>query len=284
MRLKTELPPQDSEDAFRRNLEDLRPFVRAFYSQERRFPTTEEALEWLKDNGRYSGEWEDNFNRRAKRVEQILQFTERTFNPDMLAKGENPSVSLELGRFSWWVRQHFGSAMMRKVTDISRFDAETMKAPTTTISVPAKFVETFLAVAEFCIKEDPLSNRAVPTNRIKKIWAMVKDGAAWNQKYFQVVRDRFESDGRHSIFDRQHHIGKAWRWSVGDSFPEHSWKEDQRKFKEEHRLPPELAKSFEEIVAADSDSDNNNIHNTLYHDEAQISAISQPDEQVRPPP
>ena len=97
VRLKTELPPQDSEDAFRRNLEDLRPFVRAFYSQERRFPTTEEALEWLKANGRYSGEWEDNFNRRAKRVEQILQFTERTFNPDMLAKGENPSVSLDVG-------------------------------------------------------------------------------------------------------------------------------------------------------------------------------------------
>ena len=179
----------------------------------------------------------------------ILQFTERTFNPDMLAKGENPSVSLKLGRFSWWVRQHFGSAMMRKVTDISRFDAETMKAPTSTISVPAKFVETFLAVAHFCIKEDPLSNRAVPTNRIKKIWGMVKDGAAWNQKYFQVVRDRLNRMGVISIFDRQHHVGKAWRWSVGDSFPEHSWKEEQRKFKEEHRLPAELAKSFEEIAA-----------------------------------
>ena len=113
---------------------------------------------------------------------------------------------------------------------------------------------------------------------------MVKDGAAWNQKYFQVVRDRLNRMGVISIFDRQHHVGKAWRWSVGDSFPEHSWKEDQRKLKEEHRLPAELAKSFEEIVAADSDNDNNNLHNTLYHDEAQISAVSEPDEQVRPPP
>ena len=108
---------------------------------------------------RYSGEWEDNFNRRAKRVEQILQFTERTFNPDMLAKGENPSVSLNIGKGSvGGFGRQFGSAMIRKVTDISRFDAETMQAPTTTISVPAKFVETFLAVAHFCIKEDPLSN------------------------------------------------------------------------------------------------------------------------------
>jgi len=284
MRLKTELPPQGSDDAFRRNLEDLRPFARAFYSQERRFPTTEEALEWLRDKKRYSGEWEDNFNRRAKRVEQILQFTERTFNPDLLAKVEKPSMSLELGRFSWWVRQHFGSAMIRKVTDISRFDAETMKAPTSIISVPAKFVATFLAASHFCVKEDPLSNCAVPTNRIKKIWGMVKDGAAWNQKYFQVVRDRLNRMGVIRIFDRQHHAGKAWRWSVGDSFPEHSWKEDRRKLKEENRLPAELAKSFEEIVAADSDNDNNNLHNTLYHDEAQISAVSEPDKQVRPPP
>ena len=49
VRVKTELPPSESGCAFRRNLDDLPPFVRAFYSAHRRFPTTEEALEWLKD-------------------------------------------------------------------------------------------------------------------------------------------------------------------------------------------------------------------------------------------
>ena len=78
MRVKTELPPSESGCAFRRNLDDLPPFVRAFYSAHRRFPTTEEALEWLKDNGRYSGEWEDGFNRRARRVGQILRFLSGT--------------------------------------------------------------------------------------------------------------------------------------------------------------------------------------------------------------
>ena len=34
-----------------------------------------------------------------------FDFTERTFDPEMLSKGKKPSVSLELGRFSWWVRQ-----------------------------------------------------------------------------------------------------------------------------------------------------------------------------------
>jgi hypothetical protein len=296
VRVKTELPPSESADAFRRNLDDLPPFVRAFYSAHRRFPTTDEALQWLKDNGRYSGEWEDGFNRRARRVGQILRFFERDFDPEMLGSGGKPSVSLGLGRFSWWVQQKFGLTMTAKVRDTSRpeimttgndgpFDAVTVKAPTTTVSIPAKFVETFLAVAEFCCRTDPLDNKAVPTNRIKEIWGMVKDGAAWNQKYFQVVRNRLHRMGVISIFDRHHHVGKAWRWTVGKNMPSDSWREDQRRFKEEHRLPAALAKSLEEIIAVDITNDNNNnMHNTLYYDESQVSAICLPDEQVRPPP
>jgi hypothetical protein len=277
LRIKMELPPQDVEDAFRRNLKDLRPFVRAFYRQERRFPTTEEALQWLQTNGRYSGEWEDNFNRRAKRVEQILRFTERTFDAEMLSKGEKPSVSLELGRFSWWVRQHCGSTMTAHVADLRQVDPFTLTAPTSTISVPAKFVETVLTVAEFCVSTDPLSNKAVPTNRIKKIWGMVKGGATWNQKYYQIVRDRLHRMGVVSIFDRKHRVGKAWRWSVGKNMPAGNWKEEQRRLKEENRVQAEL--NSEEI-----ESKQNNVHKTLYYNECQISAVSLPEEQVRPPP
>ena len=294
VRVKTALPPQDSEDAFRRNLEDLPPFVRAFYSAHRRFPTTNEALEWLKDNGRYSGEWEDNFSRRVRRVGQILRFIERDFDPEMLSKGGKPSVSLDRGRFAWWVEQRFGSMMTARIRDISRseimttgkdgpFDAVTVKAPTTTVSIPAKFVETFLSVAQFCLSTDPLSNKAVPTNRIKKIWAMVKDGSPWNQKYFQVVRNRLHRMGVISIFDRHHHVGKAWRWKSGENFPEESLGQQQKKLKARCQLPPGDPVSLVEFLA-DIDSKNNNIHNTLYHDESQISAISLPDEQVRPPP
>ena len=85
--------------------------------------------------------------------------------------------------------------MTGSLADLRRFDAITMKAPTTTVEVPAKFVETFLTAAEFCLKTDPLSNRAVPTNRIKKIWAMVKDGCPWNQKHYRIVRDRLHRMG-----------------------------------------------------------------------------------------
>ena len=135
--------------------------------------------------------------------------------------------------------------MTAHVADVRQVDPFTMKAPTSTVCVPAKFVETVLTVAEFCVSTDPLSNKAVPTNRIKKIWAMVKGGAGWNQKYYQIVRDRLHRMGVISIFDRKHRVGKAWRWSVGTNMPAGSWKEEQRRVKEEHRVPVEL--SSEEI-------------------------------------
>ena len=287
-----ELPPSESGCAFRRNLDDLPPFTRAFYPAQRRFPTTQEALEWLKDNGRYSGEWEDGFNRRARRVGQILRFLERDFDPEMLSKGGNPSVSLHRGRFGWWVQQKFGYQMTAKIISRSEimttandgpFDAVTVKAPTTTVSIPARFVETFLAVAEFCCRTDPLDNKAVPTNRIKKIWAMVKDGSPWNQKYFQVVRNRLHRMGVISIFDRQHHVGKAWRWESGENFPEESLGQQQRKLKAKCQLPPGDPISLVGFLV-DIDRENNNMHNTLYYDESKNLAVSEPDEQVRPPP
>jgi hypothetical protein len=281
VRVKADLPPQDSEDAFERNLKDLPPFIRAFYSQYRRYPTTEEALEWLKANGRYSGVWEDKENGRAKRVKQILDFLEPDFNPEMLSKGNSTLVSLNRETYSWWVRRHIGWTMIGKVADIRRFDATIMKAPTSTVIVPARFVETFLAVANFCLKQDPLSNQAVPTNRIKKIWAMVKNGSPWNQKYYQVVRDRLNRMGVIRIFDRQHHIGKAWRWNIGENFPEASLGEQERKLKEKlvKRPPVSLVEFLDDTYYK-----NNNLHNSLYYDEFQFSVVYEPDQQVRPPP
>jgi hypothetical protein len=293
VRVNVDLPAQQSACAFRRNHEDLRPFTRAFYSQYHRYPMGDEALEWLHANGRYSGEWEDREDRRAKRVQQILNFLEPDFDPEKLGSGQ-PSVSLELGRFRWWVEQKFGLTMVVDVKDRSRcqitttatggsFDAITVQAPTSTVAVPAKFVDHCLTVVEFCIRTDPLSNEAVPTNRIKKIWAMVKNGAAWNQKWYQAVRDKLHRMGVIRIFDRKHSIGKAWRWMIGKNMPSGTWKEDQRRFREEHQLPAELAKTFEEIIA-DTGNREELQHNTLYHDESQISAVSVPEQQVRPPP
>ena len=110
---------------------------------------------------------------------------------------------------------------------------------------------------------------------------MVKNGAVWNQKYFQVVRDRLHRMGVIRIYDRQHHVGKAWRWNIGENFPEASLGEQERKLKD--KLVKRPAISLVEFLA-DTFIKQNNIHNTLYYIETQISAVFPPDQQVRPPP
>jgi ABC-type branched-subunit amino acid transport system substrate-binding protein len=85
--------------------------------------------------------------------------------------------------------------MTSSKTNLRAFDQDTMTAPTTTVSVPAHFIETFLVVADFCLQQDPLHNQAVPTNRIKKLWKFVEGGAAWNQQYYQIVRERLHRMG-----------------------------------------------------------------------------------------
>ena len=83
--VRVALPEMPSDDAFARNQKDIKPFVRAFYREHHRFPTTEETLDWIKDNGRYSGEWEDREGKRAKRVGKILAYTKQNFDPKMLS-------------------------------------------------------------------------------------------------------------------------------------------------------------------------------------------------------
>lgn len=79
-------------DAFKRNLNDIRPFVRAFWKEHRRFPTTQDALDWIKANNRFSGLWEQREKERANRVGQILAFTEHTFDPKKMSQGDHHPV------------------------------------------------------------------------------------------------------------------------------------------------------------------------------------------------
>ena len=106
------------------------------------------------------------------------------------------------------------------------------------------------------------SHDAVPTNRIKKLWKMVEGGAPWNQHYFQVVRDRMDRMGIISIFDRNHHNGKAWRWEAGESFPEEDYREEQRKLRQKQRLPGGEAEDLRDLVGITTFVKNNQVHNS----------------------
>jgi hypothetical protein len=166
-------------------------------------------------------------------------------------------------------------------TELRGFDPVAMTAPVQEVTVPARFIETFMVVADVCLNQDPLDNKAVPTSRFKKLWGMVEGGAPWNQRYFQIVRDRLDRMGVIKIFDRNHSTGKAWRWEAR-SFPTGNWKEDQRKSK--HRLLAGPALSVERLAGNAYPVMNNRLHNSLYEIEGPILGAWGLDELVRPPP
>ena len=280
MRTTSNVEDSRSEDAFVRNHEDIPPFVRAFFKRHRRFPTAEETLDWLKFNNLYSGEWEDNQEKRATRVGQILRFKEQTFDPEMLSGGKQNVVDLRLGRFTNWVRRHFGAEMAVQVVEVQKFDPVSMTAPTAHVMIPAKFVETFLVVADVCLKQDPLDNKAVPTNRFKALWKLVENGAAWNQRHFQIVRDRFHRMGVIKIVDRHHERGKAWRWEAGSRFPSFMSKEESRRLKRSRRMVVAVGQASSFTNTTNSKS----LHNTLYQPDAEIRGTRGWKLVERPPP
>ena len=250
-------------DAFARNQNDLAPFVRSFYKKHRTLPKLEDALNHLHDNKLFSGDWSDNENGRAKRVHQVLASLAENFDPKLLKTGDKKPVELSVEKFSWWVRNHFYKGMTANVVNLQGFDPVTMTAPVQRVSVPASFIETFLSVADFCLNQDPLKNKAVPTNRFKKIWPMVKGGDSWNQTYYQVVRDGLNRMGVLNIFDRHHDNNKAWRWEAGKNFPAQSWREHQQKLSE--RLKGcSLGVSYEEFINNTIIVIDGHLHNTLY--------------------
>lgn len=273
-------------DAFARNQKDLAHFVRTFYKKYRTLPELQDALNHLHDNKLFSGDWSDNENGRAKRVSQILQTLVESFDPKLLRRGDIKPVELSVEKFRWWVRNHFWKGMTGNVVKLQEFDPVTMTAPVQRVNVPVEFIETFLAVADFCLNQDPLENKAVPTNRFKKIWEMVKGGASWNQTYYQVVRGRLDRVGVLNIFDKHHDNNKAWRWEAGKNFPAQSRKEHQQKLSV--RLKGfGLGLSYAEFVASTDVVIEEHLHNTLYQTDARflnLQGLRDRKSVIRPPP
>jgi len=273
-------------DAFARNQKDLAPFVRSFYKKHRTLPELEDALNHLHDNKLFSGDWSDNEHGRAKRVSQVLESLAESFDPKLLRTGDSKPVELSVEKFRWWVRDHFFKGMTANVVNLQAFDPVTMTAPVQRVSVPASFIATFLVVADFCLNQDPLENKAVPTNRFKKIWAMVSRGASWNQTYYQVVRDSLDRVGVLNIFDRNHDNNKAWRWEAGSNFPAQSRKEHLSKQSE--RLKGfSLGVSYEEFIGNTVIVIDGQLHNTLYQTNNRFLSLQglwNRKSDIRPPP
>jgi hypothetical protein len=108
---------------------------------------------------------------------------------------------------------------------------------------------------------------------------MVSGGSPWNQRYFQIVRDRLDRMGVIRILDRKHGQGKAWRWEAG-CFPLGSFEEEQRKLK---RKGVVLGMALD-FGTQDRTYRKNKVHNTLYQTAGRVLRLWGRKPAIRPPP
>lgn len=252
-------------DAFQRNWKTLLPFSRDFYRRNHRLPTSHEALLYLKENGFFSGRWQDNESNRFHRVTAILGKIKETFDPSLLSSQQWVQLDPKIRK---WSRCQFPNGIVGHQRVINEMS---MTCQTKSIRVPLRFVEHCVGVIAFCLN-NPLENKALPVNRIKAIWDLVPNAPSWNQSYFQVVRDHLEHVGIVKIIDKEHQIGKAWKWDKGEKFP------GERKSSDEG--PTEVKERKEEKEIKEE-----YVYNTLYqiHDQyLQIEAHGWPNR--APPP
>ena len=116
------------------------------------------------------------------------------------------------------------------------------------------------------------------------MWTMVEDGAAWNQQYYQIVRERLHRMGVIRIVDRQHASGKAWRWEAGDRFPSEDYRREQRKLRERSRLRTGVVGSYRDLAMGITCIKELSLHNALYHESFQISGLQSETVEGRAPP
>ncbi len=260
----------DEPNAFKRNWSALLPFARQFFRSNKRLPKIKEALGYLKINNLFSGRWEDNESNRRHRVGAILGKIAETFDPSLLQS--NQQVQLDHG-IRRWCQRHFPNGLKAKRRVINSME---MTCRVKTIHVPAQFVEHCVGVIAFCLN-DSLENDALPVNRIKAVWQLVKNAPSWNQEYFQAVRRHLEQIGVVEIYDKNDEPGKAWRWREGTNFP-------TKKRSSSNGAGISKRPNTEGVREKEEGIEEERVYNTLYQTANPRIQIGPDLVQTRPPP
>jgi len=201
-------------DSFARQHEALRRFARAL----KRVPTLEEALDYIRDNGLFTGTWDDNFNRRRGRVSETLEYIGRTFDSAKCSKG-----SVNVGKYDAWAKKKFPHGI---VSDKKRWltpDGEIIEI-NHQIHVGPKFIAVFAAVCEFGLLVDKNEDESLPHRRAKEIWntlyAKKLVPVPFDDRKWAVCREELVERNIIRITDRLFGPGKAMRWAIGRFFPQ----------------------------------------------------------------
>lgn len=200
----------DESDSFKRQREALLRLCRRL----KYVPEIDEALAFIESNKLFSGDWEDNLEKRRQRVQGILGFIARTFDPAKLNNGH-----VEIGKYDEWVKKRFPNGIGSKRRANDREGTVTCRS----VSVSPEWISAALSILDFLLIVDPCPDGALPQERAKQMWIGLTDRSAikekWDSRKWLVLRETLVKREIIQITDRKFQPGKAMRWAVAKFFP-----------------------------------------------------------------
>lgn len=196
----------DNPNSFERQHEALLEFCRRMG----RVATVSEAMAYVRNNGLFSGSWEQNLGRRRSRVRWILKRIAKTFDA---SKCRGVRHEIEVGEFDGWARTHASHGIRcRGRQTVDEFGNIVVKKRRG--RADWRFVSVFLSVAKFCLTVDPNEDGSLPQARAEELWSRCCEEVPFCERKWAVCRDWLEKQGIIKIVDRRFWRGKAMRWAV----------------------------------------------------------------------
>lgn len=207
-------PTHRAEDANQNpdRLQATIDLARLFARQIKRVPTVEELLQYLHDNGFFTGDWEETLETRSARCEFVLRaYVAKHFDANKLKGKTRYEVDVENWR-KWskqfpetWVQEIERPDYVERVK-LTRADAQAYQAIMWTL-----------------LKLHPNQDKSIPFRAIEAFWKDLHDEGKTHTKpsdeKIRALRVAFHELNIVIIADGNYKTRKAMRYEAGEHFP-----------------------------------------------------------------
>jgi len=177
-------------------------------------PDVDHALDYLHQNGIFSGDWEEGLRRRTKRVGQILNHIAKTFDAKLCT---SEGFSISIGKFKKYANDNRRLFISKKLT--ANEYGEVVKRET--VKASPEWVSVALSLIDYCGRIDPNDDNTIPTERVKHLWNELhetgKISVGWCGKKWKIVRDTLHTQGL-IWTNKIWYTGKAMVWKLSNFF------------------------------------------------------------------
>lgn len=186
-----------------------------------RVPTKQELLDFIKDNGLYTGDWCENESRREIRVAWIIQHISGSFDPGKCRSKASSPATIDVDKYRAWAKERFPEKISIEKQSIDEFmQGHSSKAG----YVTSGDVAVYLAIFEFCLENGQyLDDQGIPHARIVGLWQkLYSEGCtkrSVNDRKVTVLREMLVSRQIIEVIDRNFKPGKSMRYAYGKFFP-----------------------------------------------------------------